>query len=90
VSGLFREFQEEEEFTLGANDGDDIDENTVKLKPDIMMLSSAEVTPFVIRLGVDEPDPAYMQIKTLPDGSLELQGPIYEAMDIGWSNVWRD
>ncbi len=90
VSGLYGNDDSEQQLILGADDEDEIDEDNIKLQPEIMMLSSAELTPFVIRLAVEEPEPAYMQIKTLPDGSIELTGPIYEPADLGWSTVWQD
>ena len=90
VSGLYGNDDSDEPVTLGTDDEDETDEDNVKLKPEIMMLSSAELTPFVIRLAIEEPDPAYMQIKTQPDGTIELTGPIYEPAELGWNTVWQD
>lgn len=55
--------------------------------PQILMLSSSEVTPFVIRLGYDDDEPVYMEIKTSITGSIELTGPIFEPIRTGWSST---
>ena len=56
--------------------------------PQVLMLSSSEVTPFIIRLGWDFDDPAYMEIITEVDGSIRLRGPIYEPLNTPWDADW--
>ena len=57
-------------------------------RPQILMLSSAEVTPFMIRLGWDFDDPTYIEIITEVDGSIVLRGPVYEALNSPWDPEW--
>ena len=85
VSGLYNEEAGENRLLQDDNINDDDDEESEKkLLPQIMMLSSAEVTPFKIRLGWDDGDPTFMQISTTIDGSIILQGPIYQPLNSPW------
>ena len=74
-------FEEEDPF---ASESDDEPLAT----PQILILSSGEVTPFMIRIGWDFDDPAYMEIVTEIDGSILLRGPIYEPIGTPWDPEW--
>ena len=74
-------FEEEDPF---ASESDDEPLPT----PQVLMLSSGEVTPFMIRLGWDFDEPAYMEIITEIDGSIVLRGPIYEPINGPWDPEW--
>ena len=74
-------FEEEDPF---ANESDDEPLPT----PQVLMLSSGEVTPFMIRLGWDFDEPAYMEIITEIDGSIVLRGPVYEPINGPWDPEW--
>lgn len=90
VSGLYNEEPEDNRLLRDENlneDGDESEENDARqkpLRPQILMLSSGEVTPFKLRLGWDEGDPIFMQITTKLDGSIVLLGPIYEPLNSPW------
>ena len=77
--------------TLSPGQKEEEDESEEEpLVPQILILSSSEVTPFVIRLGYDDEEPAYFELRTEVDGSLTLSRTIYEPMDIGWSDIWQN
>lgn len=89
VSGLYNEEPEDNRLLRdeNINDGEDDEDDKAdeqKLLPQIMMLSSAEVTPFKLRLGWDDGDPTFMQISTRKDGAIVLHGPIYEPLNSPW------
>ena len=90
VSGLYNEEPEDNRLLRDENldeDSDESEENEAPqkpLRPQILMLSSGEVTPFKLRLGWDEGDPIFMQITTRLDGSIVLLGPIYEPLNSPW------
>lgn len=93
VAGLYGNSSDDEldNGTLSPVQDEEDDESKEKpLLPQILMLSSAEVTPFVIRLGYDDEDPAFFELRTEVNGNLTLSRTIYEPMDIGWSDIWRD
>lgn len=90
VSGLYNEQPEDNRLLRDENLDEDSDQSEANegrqkpLRPQILMLSSGEVTPFKLRLGWDEGDPIFMQITTQLDGSIVLLGPIYEPLNSPW------
>ena len=87
VAGFYN--SEPETNLLGDDEEDSDDNNETNVKaPQILMLSSGEVTPFRIRIGWDFDDPAYMEIITEIDGSILLKGPIYDSLNGPWDSAW--
>ena len=56
----------------------------ISLKPQVLLLSSGEVTPFSLRLGFDDNQPVYMELKVDAFGQTEIKGPVYEPMNLDW------
>ena len=83
VSGLYNQAPEDNRLLREQNQFEENQQEKFLL-PQILMLSSAEVTPFKIRLGWDNDSPTYMEIRTAVDGTIELKGPVYEPLNSPW------
>jgi len=49
-----------------------------KVRPQIYLMTSGEVNPFVLFIGYDDDDPLYYQIKASYEGQITLKGPVKE------------
>lgn len=96
VAGLYGIDNEDNRFFAETDDEDTeniIDDTTSqeanntqkKLRPQVLILSSGEVTPFTIRLGFDDDNPVYIELKVDAYGQAELSKPVYEPMILDWT-----
>jgi len=85
VSGLYGEQSERKPFESQIEQQEQEQDEQQALYPEVVFLSSAELTPFVLRFGYDDDQPVYMQITATANAEVTLEGPIYEPMNLGWS-----
>lgn len=88
VAGLYGIADEDNPFLAEDDDNnsesDEQKSNDIELRPKVLILSSGEVTPFQIRLGYDDNNPVYFQLKVDASGQSEMTGPVYEPMNLDW------
>ena len=61
------------------------DTTDLKLKPQVLILSSGEVTPFRVRMGFDDGQPVYLELRVDAFGNTKLIGPTSEPMILNWN-----
>jgi len=57
------------------------------LRPQIYLMSSGEINPFVLLIGYDDEDPVFYQIEGSYDGKIKLEGPVHDSMSFALTNV---
>ncbi len=92
VDNLFSSFQQSNNsnklFKEAEQDPDTEEEDsTLAVRPQIYLMSSGEINPFVLLIGYDDEDPVFYQIEGSYDGKIKLEGPILESMSFALANV---
>ncbi|MCP3668352.1 MAG: hypothetical protein GY696_38685 [Gammaproteobacteria bacterium] len=92
VDNLFSSFQQSNNsnklFKEAEQDPDTEEEDsTLAVRPQIYLMSSREINPFVLLIGYDDEDPVFYQIEGSYDGKIKLEGPILESMSFALANV---
>ena len=59
-----------------ADDGEQEDADTPKLLPQVFLLSSGEVNPFVVAIGNRDDQPVFFRLRTTDYGDIKFEGPI--------------
>lgn len=82
VDGLFSQFEQTE---INKMFKEDEEAMTPALRPQIYLMSSGELNPFILVIGYDDETPIYYQIEASYDGKINLSGPTRESMsfDLG-------
>ncbi len=87
VDNLFSLFNQEnnlnklfQEVDENNQEEDEADPNAL-LRPQIYLMSSGEINPFVLLIGYEGDEPVYFQIQGTFDGKITLEGPIRESMN---------
>lgn len=69
---------------------DDEKEDAAKLLPQLFLLSSGELNPFVLAIGNREQDPVFYRLRATVDGDIKMEGPIradpVDDLTIEWQN----
>jgi len=94
VDNLFSSFQQSSNINKlfmekDQNTGADADEEeaSLALRPQIYLMSSGEINPFVLLIGYDDEDPVFYQIEGSYDGKIKLEGPVHDSMSFALTNV---
>lgn len=66
------------------------DDDAPKLLPQVFLLSSGELNPFVLAIGNREQNPVFYRLRATVDGDLKMEGPIradpVDDLTIEWEN----
>ena len=97
VEGLFSQFQsdisinkmfrENDEIEAGENAEEDVAKT---LRPQIYLMSSGELNPFIIFIGYDDETPVFYTIEASFDGKITIDGPKQESMRYAMSRAADD
>ena len=72
------------------NDEDSEDDDAPKLLPQVFLLSSGELNPFVLAIGNREQNPVFYRLRATVDGDIKMEGPIradpVDDLTIEWEN----
>jgi general secretion pathway protein H len=73
-----------------AGNGDDEAEQPESLLPQVFLLSSGELNPFVLAIGNRDSDPVFYRLRGNDDGEIKIEGPIradpVSDLTIAWDN----
>jgi len=84
-SNINKLFQEKDE-----NADTEDEDSTLALRPQIYLMSSGEINPFVLLIGYDDEDPVFYQIAGSYDGEITLEGPVQDSMSFVLAKVKND
>jgi general secretion pathway protein H len=97
VEGLFSQFQSDISLNklFRENDENEAVDNTEEdvaktLRPQIYLMSSGELNPFIIFIGYDDETPVFYTIEASFDGKITIEGPSQESMRFAMSRATDD
>ncbi|MCP4414320.1 MAG: type II secretion system minor pseudopilin GspH [Gammaproteobacteria bacterium] len=91
IDNLFSSFQQNTNinklFKEKEQDADTEEDSKLALRPQIYLMSSGEINPFVLLIGFDDEDPVFYQIEGSYDGKIKLEGPVQDSMSFALAKV---
>jgi len=81
INKLFKEKEQDAE-----NDTEEEDSSSA-IRPQIYLMSSGDINPFVLLIGYDDEEPVFYQIEGFYDGKIKLEGPVQESMSFALAKV---
>jgi len=91
VDSLFSSFEQKNRVNklFRETDEADIDEDDpdALLRPQIFLMSSGEMNPFILLIGYEGNEPVYYQLQGTFDGKIKLEGPFKESMSYALGRI---
>ncbi len=91
IDNLFSSFQQSTNinqlFKEKEQDTDADEDSELAVRPQIYLMSSGEINPFVLLIGYDDEDPVFYQIEGSFDGKIKLEGPVQESMSFAFAKI---
>ncbi len=91
IDNLFSSFQQSTKinqlFKEKEQEADEDEDSELAVRPQIYLMSSGEINPFVLLIGYDDEDPVFYQIEGSFDGKIKLEGPVQESMSFAFAKI---
>ncbi len=66
------------------------DEQPESLLPQIFLLSSGELNPFLLAIGNRDSNPVFYRLRGTADGNITIEGPLYADLVDALAEPWQD